>query len=235
MAVANVGSTATSGFQTGSSYSFSKVTNNSGEVLRITVFIFASFSGSVTVTYNSNSLTLLKSVSNSAGPDNLQMHVFQMINPPVGTYNIAVTLSSAVSSYTEAHAYSGADQNTPEDNINTWESDYGDTPDTTIDITPNYTGMFVAMFMSIDGITRGFIPGGGVWSNYSPVSSGGNKSLAIGYKVASITGGSPTTATVDNSSSQDDWLILSTIIIEPIVFQPAWARSCNQIIQVIPT
>lgn len=228
MSVANVGSSAFSGFQTGSSYSVSKVTGSSSQVLRVHVFIFAAATVSASVTYNSVSLSQIKYISNSAGANNLQMYVFQMVNPPTGTFNIAVTLGSAVASYTEAHSYSGADQNTPQDSITTWESNYGNTPSTTVSITPNYNGKALAAYMSDEGVTR-FATS--PWSNYSAVSSGGNKNLTIGEK--NTTAGTITTATFDNDlpSFAGNWLVLSSIVIEPIVFQPAWARNSNYLIQ----
>ena len=93
-------------------------------------------------TYNTLPMTLLRS-DNAAG---LAAHVFYLINPPVGNFNVQITGGGAARQRIEAFSYSGVDQTTPIGNHNgATGNDAGAPYVSTVPFTPTSTASRVVI------------------------------------------------------------------------------------------
>jgi hypothetical protein len=103
-----------SGSQTTNTYSFNHtVGSGTGKVLLVGV---AQTAGNVTsVTYNSIALTQVNVITKGT----LKTTVLRLINPPTGTFSVAVTLTTNPDSASGAISYFGADQQDPIDSSTT--------------------------------------------------------------------------------------------------------------------
>ena len=205
---------------TGSSLTFSHTTGTGlnrlllvGVVTGSTTSINSNAPTVTGVTYNGGSLTLLGSVAETG--TRIRTYLYQMVNPPSGTYNVVVTTASSSPLYAGATTFAGVSQASPtgafaSNSIGTPAGELGGTTDITVNPVSSASGdlIYAVIGVDTDGSTLSITPGSGQTSAWS-FSSFSTSSAGCSTKP-----GAPA-ATMSYSWSGDQQSTIAAVSIKP--------------------
>lgn len=124
-----------SGYQTASSsYSWTHVCSGENRFLAVDVGILSVPGTTVTsITYNGVNLSFIGAKSTVSGAGRVEC--WGLVAPTIGSNNVVVTLSTSVSSASEAVSYTGVNQTTPTEAFNSNQATNTVDADATVTIT----------------------------------------------------------------------------------------------------
>ncbi len=183
-------------------------------VLIVNVSVYNSNKTVTACTYNGVALTRLGFLDGGTGSNDRRMEMWRLINPPIGTANVAVTFSSSSKAVIGAASFFGVNQTTPN---GSFVSNEASTSLATLTV-PSAAGELVIDCMAVQGNAATATVGAGqtqLWNDYSR-SNGG---AVVGC--SSTEPGAASVAMTWNLSGVDYWVI-GAVSLKPAVrpFQP---------------
>jgi hypothetical protein len=219
----------------GSSLTFSHTTPSGSNRLLVVGVSVNNDNRSVTgVTYNGVALTRAGTRSND---DDATAEIWYLVNPPVTTADVVVSLSGSIgSSYgfvAAALPLNGVDQSTP---VGTFQSSTGDSSSASLNVTSSSSGDFVlAVYASEQGSNSGSCTQGSGQTEYWDTRGGSSGTTQLGCGM-SKPGGGTVSFSISNSNS-DHWAmgavpIKSAPTVPTSLVLPSWTPQPGELLLV---